>query len=251
MAYSESLLLLMTVIFLLALRRRWPLPAIAIVVGLATATRPVGIVLLPAFALHVWRRAPDVRGFVVRSLVLMPLATWGLAAFMAYQAVALGDPLAFVKSHASWDKHPDAGMDEKLESLLSLEPVWTRFQRSSPGYWALHDRQDNPIFSLYLADPFYFLAASLLIAIGMARRWLDAPESLVAVAMIAMPVATKAFETNMEGFGRYGFANLPVFLVAGHLLCRAPRWAAIGVLSISGAMMAIYSALFVQWYCMI
>jgi hypothetical protein len=85
----------------------------------------------------------------------------------------------------------------------------------------------------------------------MAKRWLDVSESLIAVALIAMPMALKAFETNMEGFGRYGVSSLPVFLVAGQLLYRAPRWIAIGVLLASGFLMALYSALFVQWYILL
>ncbi|MGH7138109.1 MAG: mannosyltransferase family protein, partial [Pirellulales bacterium] len=51
MAYSESLFLLFCVAAMLGIARRWPLMAIAAIVGAACATRPLGIALLLPFAM--------------------------------------------------------------------------------------------------------------------------------------------------------------------------------------------------------
>ncbi|MGH9599069.1 MAG: hypothetical protein ACRD27_04355, partial [Terracidiphilus sp.] len=56
LAYSESTCLLLTVLAMYAMLRRWPLWSIALSVGLATAARPVGVALLAPFAIHIFRR---------------------------------------------------------------------------------------------------------------------------------------------------------------------------------------------------
>ncbi|MGH7134259.1 MAG: hypothetical protein ACREHD_00880, partial [Pirellulales bacterium] len=60
LAYSESTFLLLTALGMYAMLRRWPLWAVAVVVGLATASRPIGIALLPALAIHILRRSGTV-----------------------------------------------------------------------------------------------------------------------------------------------------------------------------------------------
>ncbi|OYV82987.1 MAG: hypothetical protein B7Z73_16640 [Planctomycetia bacterium 21-64-5] len=56
LAYSESTFLFVAILAMYAMLRRWPFWAITLVVGTATATRPVGLALLAPFAIHVWRR---------------------------------------------------------------------------------------------------------------------------------------------------------------------------------------------------
>jgi hypothetical protein len=57
LTYSESTFLLLAVLAMYAMLRRSPLWATALIVGLATATRPVGIALLAPFAIHIVRRS--------------------------------------------------------------------------------------------------------------------------------------------------------------------------------------------------
>ena len=56
LTYSESTFLFLAILAMYAMLRRWPLWAIALVVGLATAARPVGVALLAPFAIHICRR---------------------------------------------------------------------------------------------------------------------------------------------------------------------------------------------------
>lgn len=65
LAYSESTFMFLVVVAMYAMLRRWPLWTIALIVGLAGATRPVGVALLAPFAVHLYkvdtrRRSADV-----------------------------------------------------------------------------------------------------------------------------------------------------------------------------------------------
>src|SRR5207248_4000927 len=101
MPLPESLFLLLTVAaFLAAQRDRWWLAGVA--GALAAATRPAGILLLPALALlaverRVWRRAAW--------LLLIPLGT---AAFMLHLYRITGNAFAFAGVQGSWNRHPTA-----------------------------------------------------------------------------------------------------------------------------------------------
>lgn len=96
-AYSESPFLLVVALAFYAMLRRWPLWAIALIVGSATATRPVGVALIVPFLFHLWAVSPGRRRFVLRAALLTPLAAWGLAAYMAYLGWVFGAPLAFAQ----------------------------------------------------------------------------------------------------------------------------------------------------------
>ncbi len=52
MAYSESLFLLLAVLALYGLQQRWPLVVVVLLAGGASATRPVGIALVPLLVLE-------------------------------------------------------------------------------------------------------------------------------------------------------------------------------------------------------
>src|SRR5262249_35181904 len=140
MAYSESLFLLCTVLALYAMERRWPLVLIAAIVGFATATRAVGVALLLPLAICVWRQSGPATGPLpkervlrfVRNLWLFPVACWGLLAYMLYLWLEFGEPLAFAKTQENWRMRPAVPLYEKLVDLVTLEPVWSIFDPSSP-----------------------------------------------------------------------------------------------------------------------
>lgn len=251
MAYSESLLLLLTILVLFGMRQRWPLIVLAVITGFATAVRPVGVALMPALIYHLWTRYPKPQAFLVRLVGLLPVALWGLIGYMCYLAVVFGDALVFVKSHDSWNLHPNASIVNKIQGLLTLQPLWSRFVSTSPSYWVNIDHHYQPLFSLYLANPLYFLFAVGLVMAGAYRRWLTVSETLVSVGLLGLPLAFKCYETDMMGFARYAAAVLPAYFVLARVLHRVPAPIASGLLAISGTLMAIYTALFAKWYFLI
>ncbi|MCI0465354.1 MAG: hypothetical protein L0Z62_51190 [Gemmataceae bacterium] len=248
MAYSESLFLLAALLALYGMERDWPLLVVAALIGLTTATRPVGVALLPPLLLHLRRRCPGWLGASWRFVALLPLACWGLLAFMAYQHYAFDDPLAFARTQEHWRMRPPVAWPERLHALATLEPLWSVFDPSSPCYWRRHEPQGNPLFSLHLANPLYFVLAVVLVALGAWQRWLNAREVALAVGLLLIPYLTRSHDMCLAGMGRFAAVVVPVYLVLGQLLARLPP-AGVGLAAgLSGFLLGAYSALFAAWY---
>ena len=124
--YAESLFFLLVTLALIAGRRgHWP--AAGLLGGLAAATRPMGVLLFPAFAwtlVREWHRGTrTVRLGDALGLLLVPA---GLGLYMAFLWAAFGDPLAFWYAHATgwnvrfhWDL---AGYWRETSWLLTRGP---------------------------------------------------------------------------------------------------------------------------------
>jgi hypothetical protein len=118
MAYGESLFLLLSVgAFLAAEQRRWAV--MGILCALAALTRLPGVLLvIPLFVLQ-WQafgrpRLPTIW------LALGPLA---LVGFMAYQGVAIGDPLGFLTAQRAWDIPPLISSETAASSTALFSPL--------------------------------------------------------------------------------------------------------------------------------
>lgn len=248
MAYSESLFVFLLVLCLYGMERRWPLFVLAALVGFATATRPVGVALLPPFVLHVWHRSATVQQFGIRLIGLLPLSLWGIGAFMGYQWQAFGEPLAFLKMQANWRVYRPDSLTEKALALGTFKPIWGIFTPSAPAYWLRHTPYANPFVSLFLANPILFVAASVLLVVGIRRRWLSSYESLLAACLLLIPYLASSYEMHMAGMGRFVAAIFPLHLVLGQILMRLRGPVAAVVLSLSACLLALYAALFAAWY---
>jgi hypothetical protein len=248
MAYSESLFVFLSVLCLYGMERRWPLVALALLIGVATAARPVGVALLPPFVLHVWHRSASGRQFLVRLTWLLPLSVWGLAAYMGYQWAAFGEPLAFIKTQANWRMYRPDSLTEKVIALATLKPVWGALTPTAPGYWLRHTFYPNPFASLSLMNPLFFVTAVVLLAVGWRRRWLSAYESLLACFLLLIPYVSSSYEMHMAGMGRFVAAVFPLHLVLGQILARLRGPLAALVAAVSACFLALYAALFAAWY---
>ncbi len=247
MAYGESLFLLIVVLALYGLERRWPLAVLAVLCGLATATRPVGICLLVPLALHGWKTSSGWRQAAGR-LWLVPFGSWGLIVFMLYQQIEFGDPYAFAQTQDNWRVQAPVSWPTKIWGLLTLEPVRSVFDPSSVCYWGRPPVEVNPLFSLHLANPIYWLFAVMLIAVGAWKRWLTEHEWSLGVCLLLLPYVLRSHEMCMAGMGRFTAVVLPIYLVLGQLLARFPAPLAAALLALSGFFLGIYSALFTAWY---
>lgn len=248
MAYTESLFLCVLALFLYALERRWPLATIALIVGFATACRAPGVALLPPFALHVWQRSSSARQRTARLCWLMPLACWGVAAFMLYQWANFGDPFAFVKTQATWRMRPPTLAADKLTALVTLAPIWSIFDPPSPAYWERFEPGNFPLFSLHFANPLYFLFAAGATVLGWYKGWLRPCEILLAAGLLLIPYLASSYEMYMAGAARFAVVVLPVYLVLGQLLYRIPPVLAATLVAHSGFLLAAYAALFAAWH---
>jgi Mannosyltransferase (PIG-V) len=213
--YAEPLFfLLVTLAFIAGRQGHWP--AAGLFGGLAAATRPMGILLFPAFAWALgreWRVTRTVRVADGLGLLLVPA---GLGVYLVYLWAAFGNPLAF------WDAHT-AGWNVRFHWDLSgywRETIWllTRGPRIQ-AYTQLLD-------ALRVVLPVCFIALSLAVfrRLGAAAGIYTA--GTVAVAILFAP----------ESVGREFLAAVPAFAAMG-FSSRGPvdeglRLASFGVLLI-------------------
>jgi hypothetical protein len=247
MAYSESTLLLLAVATLYGMERRWRNGWLALIIGLATAARTVGVGLIPVFWLYLWQQRATRRGWLLRCAVWLPVCVWGLAAYMAFQWWAFDAPLAFVQTQVHWSERP-VPLADRLLGLVTLEPIRAVYDPECPCYWARVPPRGNLLFHLKAANPVYFLTFVGLVGLGAWKRWLNAREVLLSAAVLAIPYWFQAARTCMSSQARYAAVVFPVYLVLGQLLSRCPAPLAAALLALSGVFLAAYSALFVSWY---
>jgi hypothetical protein len=265
MAYSESLFLLVTILAMYAMDRRFGPVWVAFLVGLATACRPVGVAVLAPFALYLWQRATPynapaacsespissraARRFIKSALWLMPLACWGILVFMLFQYMAFGDPLAFAKTQQFWGKRAGVGYLEQWGMALLLEPIWSVYDPSSPAYWAnQRGASGNPIFSMAFANPIFFVGTIGLIWVGWRKGWLNGREVLLAAFLLGIAYFTQSYRNMMLSQGRFAAVAFPVYLVLGRLAARAPAPVVALCAALSACLLAAYAALFAAWY---
>ena len=276
MAYSEAMFLCAAIGAMYAIARGWRIPIVALIVGFATATRPVGVALLAPLVWYVWQKCsedslaasfttrveqpPEQEGqspfshrapkkgtvpwrFALTLAYAIPLGCWGLIAYMIYQWIVFGQPLAFALTQADWRFRPAAPLGEKLMALASWEPIWTVYVSGKFGYWG-GDSVGDALFSLQFANPIYFVGTAALIAVGAWKRWLTTYEVLLSIGLLAIPYVTRAYDTNFASQGRFAAVAFPVYIVLGHLLARLPLVVSGALLALSGFLMAAYAVLF-------
>ncbi len=248
MAYSESLFLLLAVLTLYGLSRRWPIWVVAALVGLATATRPVGVALIPPLLLAGWRRCASSRQRLAILALTAPLCMWGLASYMIFQYVRFAEPLAFIKTQVHWRCREKSNREEQVLAAATLEPLWTVYDETSPAYWRRHDRELGAAFSLQFANPIYFAGMAFLVGFGAWRRWLSTEEVLYAAGILLIPYLSKSYEWCMGSHARYTIVAFPAYLVLGRLLAALPWLYAAALLALSGFLLGTYAALFAGWY---
>lgn len=248
MTYSESTFFLLAVLSLLGIQRKWPLLCIAATIGLATATRAVGVALLAPLTLHVVRRTRSFPRTILDLGLLLPVGCWGLGAFLLFQWLTFGDPLAFVTAQHNYNWQTAASPGEKVIILGSLEPIWSVYDASSAVYWAAWEPRLGYLFNLQFANPIFFVGAFALVGVGAAKNWLSDYEILLALGLLMIPYCTRSYEMGMAGHGRFVAVVFPIYLVLGGLLARSPLVARIVILALFAFYLGGYSALFAAGY---
>lgn len=241
--YSESTFFFLVLLFLIGVERRWPWIILGIIAGAATATRAPGVALLPVLLIDLWRRYPEMVRFLPRACVALPLASWGLIAFILYQWQALGDPLAFVKIQQHWGLI-EGSFEDTLVPLATYEPAWGTYDPNSPRHWGRAEFHGRGLFSILFANPIFYTGTLLLVIFGKWRRILNGSELILALMLLAIPYFSKGYTSSLGSCGRFAAVVVPVYLVAGGLLARLPTWV-VGLLIAAGTFwLAIYAMMF-------
>ncbi len=261
--YSESLYLALSVgVFWCARRGRWAW--VGVLGALAGATRSAGLVLMvPALVLYLYGprddRAPDFpargagarrggRRYRLRGNVLwLALLPAGVAAYMAYLALAGGAPLEPFHAQEVWNRHfagPYLGVwdgaraaFEGLRQMLSFQSAHVYFTASAeaPMVSAGHN--------LML---FAFLLAALPAIVGVLRR-LPAAYGAYVCAALALPLSYPVTPQPLMSLPRFLVVLFPLFMWLGAWLDERPR-ARGPTLAISCLLLAFFVGDFATWH---
>ena len=247
MAYTESLFLFLVVCAMLGMQRRWPAWVIALVIGMSTATRAVGIALMLPFLLYLWTDSMSIKRFFSRVTVCAPIAVSGLAFFCIYQWLVFGSPVAFARSQSFWSLRSGT-LSEQAWSLVTLEPIWGVYLTDSPGFWRRCPPSASPLFNLHFWNPVVFVGTVALAAYGCCCRIITPRESLLCLGLLGIPYLTQAFKVYMAAESRYCFVVFPVFIIIATIIGKGDRTLQQVAMCMSAALLAIFTALFCSWH---
>jgi hypothetical protein len=225
--YPESLALLLILGFFLLLKREQYILAAAFA-GLASATRSVGIVLLPVIIWELWCRfAADRRTFLSYALFCIILATSGLWLYMFYLWSAFDSPFAFATDQAAWEM---GDLTHNFISALLLKGFLPLELHLWPGgfeFW------------------FFLLFLALLLVY---RKWLPLSLCLFALGVLMLPYLTRTGgPLKFMSMTRYILPAFPVFIVMAKL-CQDRIWLIPCIVGLFAALLFTYSASYTQWY---
>jgi len=248
MPYAEGLFVCSTLAVLYGMAKGWSLLVLALLTGFATAVRPVGVALTAAFTWHVLTQ-PECRPWAKagRVLLLLPLACWGLLAYMGYQWLAFDAPWAFAQTQEHWRTFmapEDASVPTKFWSLVTLEPIWGVYVPGSQRYWGNASAASDPWLNLYFWNPILFVLAGALLLLGGWKRWLTGSELVLGACLLGIPYLTRSYEMSMASHGRFAAVVVVNYLVLGRLLTWLPSLAVVAV----GAVLALFLGLFTRLY---
>ncbi|MCI0394030.1 MAG: hypothetical protein L0332_23210 [Chloroflexi bacterium] len=228
--YTESLFLLAAIGALyLARRGYWESAAL---LGMAAAlTRLVGLIVAPMLLVEWWRqrrqRPPESRPPLKAGLAAL-VAPLGTAAYMLYLTLAFGDPLAFARASAAWARQPQP----PLAMLAEL------VQRPAGGWWAAllagRVHVDNWMDFFFVL---FFLALGL--ALLRQRRWSEATYVLLGTLI---PLSSGLLMSQR----RYMWVLFPAYILLARWGGRP--WVDRVVTAVSLLLLALYTALFANWY---
>jgi hypothetical protein len=227
--YSDALFLFVAVAAFLLVEHDHPL--LAGVVGIvATAGRPVGVVLVLGLVVRVLERRGNGRvtdGIRARPVgpvagVLVALA--GLGAWCWFLWQRFGDPFAFVTNEAGWGQAPGLRTWLKAQFLTDLGKI-----------------HDVSHMLIYLAHPAVMVVTLALLPVVWRR--LGKGYCVYAATALLMPAISTS---NFWSMGRYALAAFPCFAVAGEWLVGRRAGVRVGVLVGSAVLLLGMSSLYAR-----
>lgn len=242
--YSEGLYLLFSTAALRAFDKH-QYPWVALWGAIATATRPTGMALIPAFVIAAWKER---RGAIAYAAGLA--AGGGLLLFSLYCAIHFGDPKAFIEAQRGW--RPSLGfywqgwlkmlmqisvgtanwkygsIKDPLHPLLfgiivSLGYLLWRFRtklgsaKVDYGFWAL-------ILFLWLLAGDAFINVTIVLGGGYLLWRLRTQLSLVAVIYGFCGLGLIMVSGGNWSLSRIAYGIVSLAIALGVLLARYPRW---------------------------
>ena len=218
--YSDALFLLLALAAFDAAVRRRSLAA-GVFGGLAVATRLLGLALLPALVVLLWRRG-------VRALAPLLLLPAALGAYMVYLHEHYGDAFAFSRAEAAyWQRETPA--------LGPLTGLWDAARSGEQGLaqLVLHLPSDGRYTHADQWATWNIVQFVLLVLAAwltwIAWRRLGAAYGLYSLATLVIVLSSPAAVVPLVSLPRFLLADFPLFIVlAPYTRVLAPTFAAIG-----------------------
>jgi hypothetical protein len=241
--YTESLYLLLLVLFFTGMARRWSLATLVVICGLLTATRPTGIICCAVMAVHTLRRLKHM-AFAKRLLISAGIglvSAWGLYAYMLFLHESYGSAFLFATKQAAWN----GGSTQntfflRWRETLTFRPAW--------GFLVDGSLTEVHSYAWNVINRGFWLLAWLPLGIGAIRRWLSLEEILFCVLSLLFFYYLKSTH-NMESVGRYLLSVIPLFVVLGRLLKKLPVTFQSGIFAILGMLLFVHTGLYRLMYC--
>ncbi|MGH7138110.1 MAG: hypothetical protein ACREHD_20350, partial [Pirellulales bacterium] len=243
MAYSEPLFVCLAILVLLSIEQRRSIWLTALIGGLASATRPVGIAVALPIAMAAWNMGGGWISRASRTGSAALLACSGLIGYMAYQYNVCGDVLRFAHVQSYWHVRPAIPPLERAGALAWFEPLIDLYRPSSAIYYGMLEDHRTLLLSFLAANGPLFVAVVAGIGVGVYRGWLTRSELALSAGLLLIPYLTRSYEMGMSGMGRFATVAFPFYVVAGRVLCGLPRATAGALLGIAGVFLMIYSSL--------
>jgi len=218
--YSESLYLLL-VVWSFYFYRRDNLPLSGLMGAMVTATRPTGLVLLPAFGLDALIKTRRLR-WPMLWLLLICAGVGGYSLFCWFQT---GDPLFFSAIQKNWGR--------------AFALPWTVFADHF-GSMVHHNQLANEVDFAFMVDMLSALFAIALVPYVWKR--VGAAEALFVLGTLILSFTTG----STRSLTRFTITLFPLFLVLGDML--QGRWRAVVCLAAVLMALSVFTAVeFAAW----
>ncbi len=228
--YNESLFIALVAWSLYsAVRKKWTLAFI--LCGLATATRLVGLALIPALLYEYWVSDKS-KLFKIKTLAYLCLSGLGVFLYLIYLKVRTGDFMAFFHNVEIFGA-------QRSTKIILLPQVFYRYVfKVLPAV----NYDYLPVVFTTLLE--IITAIIFLLALYLVFKKLNKSFFIYTVFAYLIPT----FSGSFSSFPRYALALLPVFLVAGGWLAgknKSLRYILLSILLLCGL---IATSLYIRGY---
>ena len=222
--YTESLFLALTVASVYYARRGNYVTS-GIVGGFAALTRPEGVLVALPLAYEIWRGWREgQRTAAFRGLIGLALVPTGLFVYMSYLYALVGDPMAFDKVQANWNRH--------------LAPPWVSITNTFHQI-AIHPLA-SPTTVNHLIELMFTFAFLVLMVISF--RVLRPSYSIYFAASLLVPMST----ASLMSMPRFELVVFPAFMLLA-LWGRRPVVNS-AIVSLFLPLLGLFTVLFADWY---
>lgn len=224
--YTESLFLLFVfAAFWAAQRQKWLM--VAVMISAASATRLVGIMLVPALLIELWQQ----KQFTPTKAAYILSGSFGLIGFMAYLFKVFDDPLYFLHVQSGFG----AGRSEKI--VLYPQVLWRALKILNTA------RPINWKYFSYVEETFASTASLFLMFLGIDLLKLPWSWWIFSLGAFLLPTLSGTFSS----MPRYVLVCFPLFIFLAAAIEKYPKLAVLWY-GVSLALLVMNTMLFIQGY---